>query len=126
MTLDDPFPLQLFPRSVRDAIVAEFSGRNPTIRDVLSIPERQWLTVPGIGPITLTKMLRATGLPGMRGDRSAARWTDAQLRYKFDRLRFQKMLLRRELEELQPELAVIEEELRQRGIDPCDVSRRTG
>src|SRR3712207_2179056 len=56
MGLDDPFPLDRCSGRVRGAILAEFQGRCPTIREVASISDAQWLTVPNIGPTTLEEL----------------------------------------------------------------------
>jgi hypothetical protein len=59
-SLDDPFPIEIFSPKVRDAILAEFGGRCPTVRDVISIPDAEWLKVPGIGPATLAELRQVT------------------------------------------------------------------
>jgi hypothetical protein len=56
MQLDNPFPLDELSQPVRTAILGEFQGRRPTVQQVSSIPDRQWLRVPGIGPGTLMKL----------------------------------------------------------------------
>jgi hypothetical protein len=56
MGLDDPFPIEKCSGRVRGAILAEFNGRCPTIREVASISDAQWLTVPNIGPTTLEEL----------------------------------------------------------------------
>jgi hypothetical protein len=56
MGLDDPFPIDKCSGRVRGAILAEFDGRCPTIREVASISDAQWLTVPNIGPTTLEEL----------------------------------------------------------------------
>jgi hypothetical protein len=56
MQLDDPFPLDELSQPVRTAILGEFQGRHPTVRQVFSIPDWHWLRVPGIGPGTLMKL----------------------------------------------------------------------
>jgi len=56
MGLDDPFPIEKCSGRVRGAILAEFQGRCPTIREVASISDAQWLTVPNIGPTTLEEL----------------------------------------------------------------------
>src|SRR3712207_3908843 len=58
MGLDDPFPIDKCSGRVRGAILAEFQGRCPTIREVASISDAQWLTVPNIGPTTLEEIRR--------------------------------------------------------------------
>jgi len=61
MGLDDPFPLEKCSGRVRGAVLAEFQGRCPTIREVASISDAQWLTVPNIGPTTLEEIRRYIG-----------------------------------------------------------------
>ncbi|MBL0406500.1 hypothetical protein JKG68_21305 [Microvirga aerilata] len=56
MGLDDPFPIEKCSGRVRGAILTEFQGRCPTIREVASISDAQWLTVPNIGPTTLEEL----------------------------------------------------------------------
>lgn len=60
MGLDDPFPIDKCSGRVRGAILAEFHGRCPTIREVASISDAQWLTVPNIGPTTLEELRSMT------------------------------------------------------------------
>ncbi len=60
MGLDDPFPIENCSGRVRGAILAEFQGRCPTIREVASISDSQWLTVPNIGPTTLEELRSMT------------------------------------------------------------------
>jgi hypothetical protein len=61
MGLDDPFPIEKCSGRVRGAVLAEFHGRCPTIREVASISDAQWLTVPNIGPTTLEEIRRYIG-----------------------------------------------------------------
>lgn len=61
MGLDDPFPIEKCSGRVRGAVLAEFQGRCPTIREVASISDAQWLTVPNIGPTTLEEIRRFIG-----------------------------------------------------------------
>lgn len=63
MGLDDPFPIEKCSGRVRGAILAEFQGRCPTIREVASISDAQWLTVPNIGPTTLEELRSMTQQP---------------------------------------------------------------
>lgn len=60
MGLDDPFPIDKCSGRVRGAILAEFQGRCPTIREVASISDAQWLTVPNMGPTTLEELRSMT------------------------------------------------------------------
>jgi len=61
MGLDDPFPIEKCSGRVRGAVLAEFQGRCPTIREVASKSDAQWLTVPNIGPTTLEEIRRFIG-----------------------------------------------------------------
>ncbi|WP_134499738.1 hypothetical protein [Microvirga pakistanensis] len=63
MGWDDPFPIEKCSGRVRGAVLAEFQGRCPTIREVASISDAQWLTVPNIGPTTLEEIRRYIGPP---------------------------------------------------------------
>ncbi|WP_157934626.1 hypothetical protein [Microvirga ossetica] len=50
MRLDEPFPLEAVSSRLRHAILKEFQGRCPTIREVAEIPDRRWLSTPDVGP----------------------------------------------------------------------------
>jgi hypothetical protein len=41
---------------LRNAILAEFQGRTPTLQEIFSIPSGKWLTVPGMGPTLLVEL----------------------------------------------------------------------
>jgi hypothetical protein len=60
MSLDEPFPLNLFPSRVRSAILDEFDGLHPSLQEVAAIPDAHWLSTPAIGPMVLKK-IRAVG-----------------------------------------------------------------
>jgi hypothetical protein len=87
MGLDDPFPIEKCSGRVRGAILAEFHGRCPTIREVASISDAQWLTVPNIGPTTLEE-LRSMTLPNLEGESrpQAAGMADGELLSRLNRL----------------------------------------
>ena len=53
MNLDDPFPLELVSSRVRAAVLHEFQGRCPSIREMMRISNKQWLATPGIGETAL-------------------------------------------------------------------------
>ncbi len=53
MHLDEPFPLEAIPSRVRHALLGEFKGRCPSVREVDQIPDKHWLRAPGIGPTAL-------------------------------------------------------------------------
>lgn len=87
MGLDDPFPLDRCSGRVRGAILAEFHGRCPTIREVASISDAQWLTVPNIGPTTLEE-LRNLALQPSNGEAAhiITGIPDTELLSRLDRL----------------------------------------
>ena len=87
MGLDDPFPIDKCSGRVRGAILAEFDGRCPTIREVASISDAQWLTVPNIGPTTLEE-LRSLALnsPDMEDPDDLAGMKDGELLSRINRL----------------------------------------
>lgn len=120
MKLDDPFPISVFAKPVRDSIQAEFQGRCPTIREVLSIHDEYWLTLPGIGPTTLVKLRQAVQdrirLIDMR---PLAKWKDQELLSQHGRLRG-------EVSRLRQKIRLIEGELQLRGIQPQRSRRRLG
>jgi hypothetical protein len=53
MSLDEPFPLEALPSRVGYALLLEFKGRCPSLREVDQIPDKHWLTMPGMGPSSL-------------------------------------------------------------------------
>jgi hypothetical protein len=87
MGLDDPFPIEKCSGRVRGAILAEFQGRCPTIREVASISDAQWLTVPNIGPTTLEELRSMTQQPSIETEStSAAVMQDGELLSRLNRL----------------------------------------
>lgn len=87
MGLDDPFPIEKCSGRVRGAILTEFQGRCPTIREVASISDAQWLTVPNIGPTTLEE-LRNMAQPAPDGESHphATGMPDGELMSRLNRL----------------------------------------
>ena len=87
MGLDDPFPIEKCSGRVRGAILTEFHGRCPTIREVASISDAQWLTVPNIGPTTLEE-LRSMATPVSDGEAAspASGIPDGELLSRLNRL----------------------------------------
>ncbi|MBO1910000.1 IS66 family insertion sequence element accessory protein TnpB [Microvirga sp. 3-52] len=87
LRLDAPFPLEELPPRVRQAILTEFGGRHPSIREVASIPDTHWLKLSGMGPRFVASMRSLT-----RGARRTARlpsfagMTNSELQAKYDRL----------------------------------------
>jgi len=87
MGLDDPFPIEKCSGRVRGAILAEFQGRCPTIREVASISDAQWLTVPNIGRTTLEELRSMTHpLPDGEGGSAAAQMPDTEILSRLSRL----------------------------------------
>ena len=87
MGLDDPFPIEKCSGRVRGAILAEFKGRCPTIREVASISDAQWLTVPNIGPTTLEELRSMTHSAPNGEDRpNATGMPDGELLSRLNRL----------------------------------------
>jgi hypothetical protein len=52
----DPFPIERCSHRLRTALLAQFDGRCPTVHEILSIPHRKWLTLPGIGRTLLLEL----------------------------------------------------------------------
>lgn len=87
MGLDDPFPIEKCSGRVRGAVLAEFKGRCPTIREVASISDAQWLTVPNIGPTTLEEIRRFIGeAPAEQRLQSLPVMDDGELLSRLNRL----------------------------------------
>ena len=87
MGLDDPFPIEKCSGRVRGAILAEFQGRCPTIREVASISDAQWLTVPNIGPTTLEELRSMTQpLPNGEDGAAAAQMPTQEILFRLTRL----------------------------------------
>lgn len=94
MGLDDPFPIEKCSGRVRGAILAEFQGRCPTIREVASISDAQWLTVPNIGPTTLEELRSMTQqIPNGVDDASTASMPDSELLSRLNRVQRELNLL---------------------------------
>jgi hypothetical protein len=107
MHLDDPFPLSDVPPRVRKAVLAEFMGRRPSVREVRGVTDQRWLATPDIGERSLSIIHRITKPDRTPADViSPSRMTDAEL---LRRLR----CIQRELESLERLLRV--------GCDPADL-----
>jgi hypothetical protein len=110
MHLDEPFPLEAIPSRVRHALLGEFKGRCPSVREVDQIPDKHWLRAPGIGPTAL-QAIRSITNAGSQQDGShigAPHLSDAEL-------------LRR-LEQLQEDLRWLQDQLMAQM--PADLKRR--
>jgi hypothetical protein len=98
MQMDKPFPLESVPSRVRRAILSEFKGRCPSVREVAEIPDAHWLATPAMGRKFLQMIRDVTHAPERQADVSVKpRLTDAEL---LDRLES----LQRELQWLQATL----------------------
>ncbi len=88
MNLDEPFPLEAIPSRVRHALLREFKGRRPCVREVEQITDKDWLTAPGMGPASL-KIIRSITGPWRQQAISHAtppRLSDAELLTCLERL----------------------------------------
>src|SRR3712207_6231226 len=95
MQLDEPFPLERVPSRARQAILSEFKGRWPSVREVSEIPDAYWLATPAMGRKFLQMIREITHAAGQQADVPVKpRLTDAEL---LDRLES----LQRELQFLQ-------------------------
>jgi hypothetical protein len=85
MHLDDPFPLDDVPPRVRRAILAEFMGRRPSIREVRTISNQRWLATPEIGECSLSTIRRITDPDrAPASSRSSSTMTDTELLRRLD------------------------------------------
>jgi hypothetical protein len=72
MNLDDPFPLELVSSRVRTAVLREFHGRCPSIRDMMQIPDKHLLATPGIGEAALGDIRRVVDVRSSREESSSS------------------------------------------------------
>ena len=117
MSLDDAFPIDAVSPRTRAAILHEFHGRCPSIRQIAQISDKQWLATPGIGSTALEAIRSVTDArPSTVEPSPSSRMTDAEL---LDRLEF-----------IQEELRCIHSALKARGEQTSDsgarVRRQTG
>jgi hypothetical protein len=99
MPLNEPFPLKLFPSQIRTAILDEFDGRCPSVREVAEVPDARWLSTPAIGPVVLKKM-RGLG----QGDAPPSRqMTDAELLRRLTVLQEEFRLIQRAVRKTLPQ-----------------------
>ncbi len=80
MNLDDAFPISAVLPRTRAAILHEFHGRCPSIREIAKISNKQWLATPGIGSTALEAIRSVTdGQPSMAEASPLGGMTDAEL-----------------------------------------------
>jgi hypothetical protein len=80
MNLDDPFPLKLVSSRVRTAVLREFQGRCPSIREITQIPDKHLLATPGIGEAALGDIRRVVDVgSSMQETSSSTAMSDAEL-----------------------------------------------
>jgi hypothetical protein len=109
MSLDEPFPLDAVPSRVRQAILNEFNGRCPSVREVTEISDREWLTVPGIGLAGLERIRRVTDEQQWQ----SARLSDAELLHRLEWLQQELRWLEARLKARLPKVAAGDETGRQ-------------
>jgi hypothetical protein len=114
MSLDQPFPLDAVPSWLRNAILNAFQGRCPTMREVAGISDRDWLTVPGVGPIAL-EMIRS--VPGEQ-QRPQKRLSDAELLKRLEWLQMELRWLEELLKARLPKIATGNEPDQQKTSQP--------
>ncbi len=118
MQSNEPFPLELFPSSVREAILAEFKGRHPTNWQVAQVSDARWLGCPRIGPTVLARMRRvARGVQQRDCISPVASMTDIELLGQYE-------LLQDKLDGIQAKIKESSTELWARGIVPPDRAMR--
>ena len=86
MQMDEPFPLESVPSRVRLAILSEFNGRRPSLREVAEIPDAYWLATPAIGRKFLQTIRDATPTTTRETTVPVRRLTDAELMDRLERL----------------------------------------
>jgi hypothetical protein len=105
MTSEVSFPIGWFSRPAREAILNEFCGRCPTVREVLSLPDGYWLSVPNIGFSTLSRMRVVANSASETGDkRPLAAKTLTELQATYQHLLGTMKGLQRDVEEIRIEI----------------------
>ncbi len=80
MQVDEPFPLESVPSRVRQAILSEFKGRWPSVREVSEIPDAYWLATPAMGRRFLQMIREVAHASSRQADVPVRpRLTDAEL-----------------------------------------------
>lgn len=105
----DPFPIERCSRRLKSVLLTEFQGRCPTLQEILSIPHRKWLTLPGMGhalAMELNTILQGQNA-GPEGDTPKLS-TDAEFLSGIERLRGDLLRLRHDIQVLMSKLPVRE------------------
>lgn len=97
MHMDQPFPLDAVPSRVKNAILNEFKGRCPSIRDVAETPDSYWLSTPAIGSVHLAKIRNVIGEQPRQACPPSALWSDSELLDRLERLEKEVRWLRDQL-----------------------------
>jgi hypothetical protein len=106
----DLFPIETLPSRIKDAVVAEFHGRCPTVLEVATTPDSHWLTVPNMGRSSLVQLRSATrGVRRKVGIATLSGLSDAELLT-------QARDTERQLSELSSALKSYRTELQMRGV----------
>ncbi len=79
MQVDQLFPLESVPSRVKQAILSEFKGRCPSMREVAEIPDAYWLATPAIGRKFLQTIRDAAPAPARQTTVPVRRLTNAEL-----------------------------------------------
>jgi hypothetical protein len=108
LQLDDPFPLESCSWRLRNAILNEFDGHCPMVRQVIKCPRDHWQAVPGIGPLTLGEL---RSLMQHLNDRVEGRLV---VQLPIDELTARRGRLQREIDALRSELDAVNIELKRR------------
>lgn len=104
MPMDEPFPLGAVPSRVRHALLGEFNGRCPSLREVDQIPDKHWLATPGVGPSVL-QTIRSITNAGIEQDGrhlTSRRLSDADLLKRLEQLQEDLRWLKAQLKALMP------------------------
>jgi hypothetical protein len=118
---DDLFPIELLRLAAQQSILAEFSGRRPSVSEVASLPDDHLMKLAGFGPSTIRKV-RSITQSGINSSSAIAGLDDAELLSEYRSLRQELTKLREEFHrrerEFQGRLRAIRLELRVRGLQP--------
>src|SRR5215207_5050230 len=110
MTMEpsDLFPIERCSKRLKAAILAEFNGLSPTYQDILRIPLKEWMTVPGIGPSLLKELQSILLNPSVVGrEGSSMNPADADAKPIEPDLSARLERLQRDLKRLQDDIQVL-------------------